>query len=70
MGQSVTNVSASPPSKLRLNPYLLDRLPSNDISSAEIIFPNHVSSKPSDDTLVKINKNNSVEGFGKLFKEN
>ncbi len=22
------------------------------------------------DTLVKINKNNSVEGFGKLFKEN
>ena len=22
------------------------------------------------DTLVKINKNNSIEGFGKLFKEN
>ena len=32
-----------------------DNLFNCDISCAEITFPNHLSSKPSDDTLVKIN---------------
>ena len=53
-GQLTTNVSASPPSKFKLNPNFSDKFFKVSISDLDIVFPNQVSSKPSEDTVIII----------------
>ena len=50
MDNLITKVSASPPSKFRLNPNFSDNCLKVSISSFPIGFPNQESSRPSEDT--------------------